>query len=348
VSTTAAVDTLFGGSATVSGNGGYAYTPPPHFNGTDSFAFTATDNGSPANTAEGQIAVTVAPLDDAPLAQDDGYAVGAGTTLIVSAAEGVLHNDFDLEGDALTVTSVDDGGLTGILNWQADGAFTYAAPGVADTESFSYTVSDGSASRTATVTLVIGPASLPFAAADSYATTEDTPRTVGGLGVRANDNGGTSVSAGGTSRFGGSVSMDADGGFSYTPPPNFNGTDSFAYTLTDGSQSVNGLVSIDVSAAPDAPLAGDDFFQAGMNTPLAIAAGTGLLANDNDADGDSLTVTTTGSTPTDEGGSAEIAADGSFTYVPPTDFTGTDRFDYTVDDGTGRGAAATVIVTVSP
>jgi hypothetical protein len=140
----------------------------------------------------------------------------------------------------------------------------------------------------------------------------------------------------------------AGGDFSYTPPANFTGTDSFTYQLTGGGFTANGLVRIDVTSLADAPLAGDDFFTTGRDAPFSATAARGLLRNDLDPDGDSLTVTTTGIQTTDEGGEVEIFADGRFTYGPPADFTGTDRFDYTVADGTGNGAAATVIVTVVP
>jgi hypothetical protein len=335
VSTTGTVATLFGGSATVSANGAFSYTPPPNFTGSDSFAFTATGANPPA---QGRGVVTVDPVNDAPLAQDDLYGVSAGGSLDLALEEGLLSNDIDLEGGSLAITTVDDGDLSGTLNVQANGAFSYTPLAASGNESFTYTVSDGSRSSTAQVTIAIG-ASPPFAAALSYTTNEDS-----GL----NGNLGGSASAGGSSRFGGSVSVGAGGAFSYTPPPNFSGSDSFAYQLTSGGFTANGLVHISVSARADAPLAGDDFFTGGRDTPFSASTAGGLLRNDIDPDGNSLTITTTGIITTDQGGEAEIFSDGRFNYAPPTGFTGTDRFDYTVEDGSGSGDAATVIVTVVP
>jgi hypothetical protein len=282
--------------------------------------------------------VTVNPVDDAPLALGDLYSVSAGGSLDVSPADGLLSNDIDLEGGALTITSVADDELSGTLDVKTDGAFSYAPGAASGSESFTYTVSDGSRSTTAGVTIVIG-ASAPVAAAVGYTINEDSS---------LNDNLGASASAGGTSRFGGTVTVGTGGGFTYTPPPNFTGTDSFPYQLTDGSNTANGLVRITVAPRPDAPLAGDDFYTIGRDTPFSTSAAGGVLRNDIDPDGDTLTVSTTGVQTTDRGGEVEISADGRITYGPPAGFTGTDRFDYTVEDGGGSGAAATVIVTVVP
>jgi hypothetical protein len=290
--------------------------------------------------------VTVAPVNDAPLAQADRYGVGAAATLVKDASEGLLQNDFDLEGGSLSVVDVNTTGLLGSLtSWQPDGGFSYTAPAAAagTTTGFTYTVSDGSSTSVASVSFVID-AAVPFAAAASYSTVEDSDSPLS----NSVNTGGFSASAGGTSRFGGSVSMGAGGNFTYTPPPNFNGIDSFTYRLTSGSFTANGLVQIVVNARADAPLAGDDFYTIDQDTPFTTTAAGGVLANDIDPDGDALSVTTTGLQSTDEGGEVEIFADGHITYGPPAGFTGIDRFDYTVDDGNGNGAAATVIVNVTP
>ena len=73
-----------------------------------------------------------------------------------------------------------------------------------------------------------------------------------------------------------------------------------------------------------------------------------VLTNDSDVDGDPLTILTTGTLATAEGGTVVMAADGSFTYTPATDFHGTDSFGYTVKDGIGGTAAATVTLDVAP
>jgi hypothetical protein len=79
------------------------------------------------------------------------------------------------------------------------------------------------------------------------------------------------------------------------------------------------------------------------NTPIVVAA-PGLLGNDWDVDGDTLSVSSVDDPPN---GSVVFAADGSFTYTPDPGFTGTDTFNYMVDDGAGGTAQGTVTVTVN-
>lgn len=92
------------------------------------------------------------------------------------------------------------------------------------------------------------------------------------------------------------------------------------------------------------PVATADSYTTSSNTPLTITS-PGVLSNDSDADGDSLSVTSFDSTST-SGGAVSIASDGSFSYTPPNGFSGTDTFGYTITDGRGGTATATVTITV--
>lgn len=129
---------------------------------------------------------------------------------------------------------------------------------------------------------------------------------------------------------------------SYTPNPDFNGTDSFTYQASDGSATDNGTVSVTVNAVADAPVATNDSYSTAKDTVLTVDA-PGVLGNDSDADGDTLSVT---SSTKPSGGAVTVNADGSFTYTPAAGFIGTDSFDYVVSDG-NLTAAATVTITVS-
>jgi subtilisin-like proprotein convertase family protein len=97
-----------------------------------------------------------------------------------------------------------------------------------------------------------------------------------------------------------------------------------------------------VTPVNDAPTAGDDALTTGQNTDLTFDPST-LLANDDDADGDSLAITDF-TQPTS--GSLVDNGDGTWTYTPNAGFFGTDTFDYTVSDGQGGTATATVTITV--
>ncbi len=140
------------------GDGSFTYTHTGAEIGTssttDTFTYTVTQ-GSSSSTAV--VTVTINPVDDDPVAVADSYNVGHGATLVVSSADGVLGNDSDPEGLAITAqlgTDVTKGTLT--LN--ANGSFTYTNDGSvsgATTDSFTYMAKDpgGNTSSPATVTL---------------------------------------------------------------------------------------------------------------------------------------------------------------------------------------------------
>jgi VCBS repeat-containing protein len=198
-------------------------------------------------------------VNDPPVAADDSYSTDEDTVLTVAAANGVLGNDSDAEGDGLTA-SVADGPAHGVVTLNGDGSFTYTPDADFNGgDSFTYTVSDGSAvSAPATVTISVAAVNdPPVAADDSYSTDEDTVLSVDAAdGVLGNDSdadgNGLSVSlVGGPAH--GSLVLNADGSFTYTPDADFNGGDSFTYTASDGSAvSAAATVTIAVAAVNDA------------------------------------------------------------------------------------------------
>src|SRR5439155_8141632 len=127
---------------------------------------------------------------------------------------------------------------------------------------------------------------------DSYSTFEDTPLTVWPTGVLVNDGDvdGDALSAtlvSGPAH--GTLSLNANGSFTYTPNSNYNGADSFTYMVSDGSLNSNvATVSLTVTAVNDAPTAANDAYALAEDQSLTIAASS-ILANDSDVDGDSLT-----------------------------------------------------------
>lgn len=124
----------------------------------------------------------------------------------------------------------------------------------------------------------------------------------------------------------------------YTPVRGYVGLDRFTYTVIDGvGGSATGTVNINVADQP--PVAATDTLMARMN-----ATGTvNVLTNDSDPDGDALTVTSF-----TQGAHGTVAfAAGVATYTPVASYLGADAFTYTIDDGHGMTATATVNVTVT-
>src|SRR5262249_47825262 len=142
----------------------------------------------------------------------------------------------------------------------------------------------------------------------------------------------------------GTLIMNVDGSYKYTPAANYNGTDSFTYKVSDGTAESNvATVSLTVNPVNDFPTANNDAYVVAEDNVLTVAA-PGVLANDFDVDGDSLTATLVTS-PTH--GSLAFNADGSFTYTPQANYNGSDSFKYAARDGTSFSFIRIVTLTVT-
>jgi VCBS repeat-containing protein len=127
----------------------------------------------------------------------------------------------------------------------------------------------------------------PVAQDDSYTTDEDTPLLVPAPGILGGVDDYTAVFVSGPAH--GTLTLNPDGSFTYTPAENFCGEDSFTYKAYDGELYSNvATVRITVTCVNDAPVAQDDSYTTDEDTPLVVAK-PGVLGNDYDVDGDSLT-----------------------------------------------------------
>src|SRR5262249_25619833 len=143
----------------------------------------------------------------------------------------------------------------------------------------------------------------------------------------------------------GTLALNANGSFTYTPAANYHGPDSFTYKANDGKVDSNlATVSITVNSVNDIPVALADSYSVLEDNTLTVPVATGVLANDSDADGDPLTAQLVASL---SHGSLTLSADGSFTYTPAANFNGTDTFTYKARDGQADSAIATVTITVT-
>jgi uncharacterized repeat protein (TIGR01451 family) len=331
------------GTLTINANGSFTYTPAANYNGPDSFTYTISD-GSLTSTAT--VNLTVTPVNDPPVAVNDSYTTSKNNALTI-AAPGVLVNDSDIDGGALTVVS-STAASHGTVTANADGSFTYTpALNYSGADSFTYTISDGSLTATATVNLTVTPSNAaPTAINDSYSTAEDTPLTIAGQGVLSNDtdpdNDPLTVTTS-TAPLHGTLTINANGSFTYTPAANYNGPDSFTYTISDGSLTSTATVNLTITPVNDPPVAVNDSYSTSKNNALTIAA-PGVLSNDSDIDGGALTVV---SSTAASHGTVTANADGSFTYTPALNYSGPDSFTYTISDGS-LTATATVNLTVTP
>jgi VCBS repeat-containing protein len=284
-------------------------------------------------------------INSAPVATDDAYATTKGAALSV-AAPGVLTNDTDFDGDQLTAALVDAPGH-GTVTLNANGSFTYTPDaGFAGSDSFTYRANDGSLdSNLATVTFTVTN-TAPVAQDDVYTTHLATPLSVPAPGVLANDTDAdgdpvTAELAAGPSH--GTLTLNADGSFSYTSNAGFTGSDSFTYRANDGTVDSN-LATVTLTVTDTAPVTQADSYRTHMGVALSVPT-PGVLGNDTDADGDPLTAALA-SGPSH--GTLTLNSDGSFDYTPNPGFSGRDSFTYTASDGALDSDPATVTLAVSP
>ncbi len=134
-------------------NGGFKYVPNADFHGTDTFTYIASDGVLQSNPAT--VTITVAPVQDRPVAVDDGpYEVTRDTPLSVPATAGVLANDRDADGDPLSATLITPP-ASGSVEFNADGSFVYTPrPGMVGHDRFIYRVSDGTEDSEAALVLI--------------------------------------------------------------------------------------------------------------------------------------------------------------------------------------------------
>lgn len=284
-----------------------------------------------------------------PVANADEYSVDEDTILSV-AAPGVLSNDTDADNDTLTAV-IASGPANGSVVLQASGAFVYTPNAdFSGTDSFTYTASDGSGgTATGTVTITVNAVNdSPVARPDSFTATEDVTLNISAPGVLANDvdpNGDPLLAVIESGPAHGTVVLNSDGSFAYNPNPNFSGSDAFSYRAKDASlASSPATVTINVAAVNDAPVAIDDTFTI-TGSSLSVAA-PGVLVNDVDVEGDSLTAVIV-TAPSH--GTVVLQASGAFVYTPNGGFSGTDTFQYKANDGSlVSTSAATVTLVVQP
>jgi ELWxxDGT repeat protein/VCBS repeat-containing protein len=343
--TAGSASTPANGSVTLNADGSFTYTPNANFSGSDSFTYKANDGSADSNVAA--VTITVNAVNDAPVANNDAYSTNEDTPLSV-AAPGVLGNDTDVDS-TLTATSASTP-ANGSVSLNADGSFTYTPnANFNGSDSFTYVADDGSGG-TSTATVTIGVSSVndtPVANNDAYSTNEDTALTVSAPGVLGNDTDadGTLTATSPSTPNNGSLVLNPNGSFTYTPDANFNGSDSFTYVADDGTGgTATATVNLTVTAVNDAPVATNDAYSTNEDTPLTLVA-PWVLGNDTDADADTLTA---GSASTPANGSVALNADGSFTYTPNANFNGSDAFTYVASDGNGGTSVATVSIAVSP
>jgi VCBS repeat-containing protein len=290
----------------------------------------------------------------APTAVNDSFSVNEDTRLSV-AAPGVLANDTDANGDALTAILCSQP-TQGTLTFNANGSFTYQPQtNFHGTDRFTYKANDGrldSGTNTATIT-VNAVNDVPITRPDFFTTDEDRSLQ-GSPGVLGNDfdvefeeqRGGQLTAFLTRQPASGMLSFNFDGSFLYKPNPNFNGTDFFEYRADDGDggTSVVTRATITVNPVNDRPFARNLTVNTTVNTPIIIT----LVGSDVETPAASLIFDAPLSGCTNGACSFPFFAPDAVRYAPLPGAAGDDFFTYTVSDGQLTSLPATVTIHVLP
>ena len=359
---TSVTNSAKGAAVTLNGNGTISYNPTGSSQlqalaegatTTDTFTYTISDGHGGTSTAT--VTLTVTGKNDAPVAVNDSYSVNEDNTL--AALLSVLNNDTDVDTGANKTAILVSGPSHGALTLNTDGTFTYTPnANYNGTDSFTYRANDGLAdSNTATVNITINPVNdAPVTVADSIVVAEGGTATTlvgGATSVLANDtdvenNTLNAVLVTGPSN--GTLTLNANGTFSYVHNGSETTADSFTYRANDGTANGNTVtVSITVTPVNDAPVTvADSIVLAEGGTATTLVGGaTSVLANDADAENNTLNaVLVTGPS----NGTLTLNANGTFSYAHNGSETTTDSFTYRANDGTANGNTVTVSITVTP
>lgn len=354
------------GSVVINSNGTFIYTPDPDYSGPDQFVYEICDDGVPSLCAQATVYITVNPKNiiataDSVCINDVPY-INYDVTPVDFASNGPVDITF-LDPSGNVVATYTNQPLTGQILWPgavvdingngldwpgwvyANGAWSQ------ETDGFEGLLPQATIvfSVNPTDTVIVGyppanpfcsprPPGAPVAVNDFNNTLVNTP--VGG-NVLTNDYDpeGNNLSANGTlvtDPSNGTVTLNPDGSYIYTPNTNFVGDDFFVYVMCNDAPSSlcdTAIVFIEVipiSNDNDPPVANPDAYVTYEDVPV----GGNILVNDDDPDGDNIILNTTPlGGPLN--GSVTVSPDGGIIYTPDPGFTGTDVFTYSIcDDGT--------------
>ncbi len=314
------------------------YSPSMNYNGPDSFTYTVSDGHSGTDTAT--VTVTVTPVNDQPVANNDTTTVNEDST---NNQINVLANDGDIDNDPISISGVTQP-IHGTVTFTISNVFYTPNQNYNGVDTFTYTIIDGYGGMdTATVTVTITPINDPPTAVDDTTTVaEDSSNNQINVTINDNDIDGDTLSITGiTTPVYGTATYTASYAF-YSPSANYNGPDSFTYTISDGHGGTDtATVTVTVTPVNDPPVANDDtatVIEDSLNNNINVQA------NDIDIDGDPLSIT---SITQPIHGSTTFTAS-SVSYTPAANYSGSDSFSYTISDGHGGTDPATVSVTITP
>ncbi len=309
------------GTATVSAHGAFTYQPNGAAYADDSFGYSVSDGQGGSNSYTITVRAGLVTQEDTVLSQllpdpPTGLRSAASYALGTPAGHGVV-----------SINAAGQLSYTPATNYFGSDSFAYDLTAVGSTTRITVPIRINSVSD--------GP---PVAASAARSTDEDTPLS-GALPTATDPDNGAIVYSLSTPAAHGTANVSASGQFSYTPAANYFGADSFAFTVTDVDGERNSYsLSLSVASVNDVPQATPG--SASVNEDAVLSAS---LPAGSDADGDALSYLLLSAAAQ---GSVVVNANGSYVYTPAANYAGLDSFSFSVSDGRGGQATASLSLTV--
>jgi hypothetical protein len=364
-----------GGSVSfVDGGTNVSFTPTADFNGTSVFTYTVRNNLG--DTAVGTVTITVTPVNDAPVVIRSQFSVtedpGTDNPLVISPLDVFSPGPSNESTQTITLSNVLISSAQGNGTATLVGGNIHFLPAanffgnvvltVTGTDSTGSS-SDPAKSAVATLTINVTPVNdAPIAFSGSLSAVEDGSLILIGAGAPTNILTSSSpgpletepvtlVSIQSPTNQGGTITT-VGGVTTYRPAPNFFGSDSFVYRISDGSLEAEGTITVNVSPVNDAPTAVNDTGESARFVVLGVSAPNPLNVMRNDSAGPletndtirvvSITTPTIGTATIENGGARVI-------FTPPTGlFNVSSTFSYTIEDSAGLRSTANVEVFIIP
>ncbi len=310
------------GALSLDPSGTFTFVPNAGFTGTDSFRYEICDPD--AACAEANVTIDVEPSP--VVANDDSAETMVNTAVSIT----VLAND---TGDGLSLDAVNPGPTNGSATAAADGTILYTPNAdFTGSDTFGYSACNaGNVCDSAQVTVVVQEFQVND---DAYSALKNTAVSDN---VLSNDLGGlTATAVPSAPPANGTVQLQANGDFTYTPNTDFTGEDSFTYEACNAAAAC-GTAVVTIMIGGSIPV--DDNYEILVNRRLE----ENVLANDL---GDGLQAKELPVKAPDNG-TLTLQSDGSFVYQPNNDFEGTDTFTYEVCDSSNLCGQATATIKVT-
>ncbi|MEZ9781989.1 tandem-95 repeat protein [Vibrio cyclitrophicus] len=337
-----------GGDATVTQNddGSFTITPDENFNGDIDISFDISDG---TNTVQASADLTVNPVNDLPVPQDQQFSIAEDGTLQFTDAD-LLTGATDVEGDNLTVEGITYEGTDGVLTDLGEGSYSFAPNENFNGDvSFSFDVSDGTDTVSANIDVSVTPENdPPVAGSTSYTVNEDNSITISDaqlLATSSDIEGDVSIDSVTYSGSDGVLEINGNGTYTFSPNENFSGEIALDVVVTDEEGATDATTAgITVLEVNDPPVAGPTSYTIDEDSVLTFNESQVLL-NASDVEGD---VELVGISYDGPDGIFSVNGDGTCSFAPNENFNGQVQLDVTIRDEDGAEVDTVINVDVLP